>query len=174
MTSAKNILIASTSLALAFGAFSCGSTSNPPPPWPGGSGAGSGGGSSGVEAGGSSGVEAGDGASATGDGGGGLLDGAPQADGPAEAASCSGCPAPTCSISCIPHDISVGGSTTYYWNSNGSTCSLSCPGLKLNLSVPCMGQDSSHFQNLQQSEQCTLTATGPGGAVSCSDTVNVQ
>ncbi len=79
-----------------------------------------------------------------------------------------------CSISCIPHDIAKGGSTTFYWSSNGTTCSLSCPGLNLQMRVPCNGQDSSHFQNLQQTQTCTITAIGDGGTVTCSDDVMVQ
>ncbi len=94
-------------------------------------------------------------------------------DGGADA-GCTGCPPPTCSIACIPHDISRGQSTTFYWSSDGSACSLSCPGLGLQLDVPCIGQDSSHFQDLQETQTCTFTATGPGGIVSCSESVVVN
>ena len=94
-------------------------------------------------------------------------------DGGADA-GCTGCPPPTCSISCIPHHILRGQSTTFYWSSDGSACSLSCPGLGLQLDVPCIGQDSSHFQNLQETQMCTFTPTGPGGTVSCSDSVTVN
>ncbi len=102
---------------------------------------------------------------------GGADDGVP--DGGADA-GCTGCPLPTCSIACIPHHIRRGQSTTFYWSSDGSECSLSCPGLGLQLDVPCIGQDSSHFQDLQETQMCTLTATGPGGTVSCSESVVVN
>ncbi len=137
-------------------ALGCSSSSNAPPPAPGGSG------DAGAD------VEGGDGGS-----GGATDSGASDGSGGADA-SCRGCPPPTCSISCIPHHIQKGGSTTYYWNADGTTCSLSCPGLSLALDVSCKGQDSSHFQNLQQTQTCTFTATGPGGTVSCSDDVVVQ
>lgn len=82
-------------------------------------------------------------------------------------------PPPTCSIACIPHHIRAGGSTTFYWSSDGDVCSLSCSGLGLQLDVPCIGEDSDDFQDLQETQECTLTATGPGGTVSCSDSVEV-
>src|SRR5260370_7544545 len=67
MPSAQNILALSGALALAFGAFSCGTTSNPPPLGPDGSG--------------SSAVDAGDGAGATTDGGATLADESSALDG---------------------------------------------------------------------------------------------
>jgi hypothetical protein len=162
MTSLKTVLLAPCFFCSLQSLLACGSDTGRPPPL--------------TEGSNDSGVADGKAAS---DSEGGAASDAATADADAasartDASSCNGCPAPTCSIDCIPHDVSVGGSTTYYWSSNGTTCSLSCPGLNVQMSVPCMGQDSSHFQNLQQSETCTFTATGPGGTVSCSDTVFVQ
>jgi hypothetical protein len=80
---------------------------------------------------------------------------------------------PTCSISCIPHHIQRGEGTTYYWNSNGSCCHLSCE-IGVDMPVPCSGQNSNWFQNLQQAQSCTFRAIGPGGVSECVDPVVVE
>ena len=178
MTRAKTIIILGASFGLALSMLGCNSTPHQPESGihdgaADDSGVPDGGADSGVPDGGvdDSGVPDG-GADDSGVPDGGPADsGVP--DGGADA-GCPECPPPTCSIACVPHHISRGQSTTFYWSSNGSACSLSCPGLGLQLDVPCNGQDSSHFQNLQETQMCTFTATGPGGTVSCSDSVVVN
>ena len=167
MTRAKTIIILGASFGLALSMLGCNSTPHQPD-----FGVPDGGADSGVPDGGAD-----SGAPDGGAGDAGVPDGgegdAGVPDGGADA-GCPECPPPTCSIYCIPHIIRRGQSTTFYWGSDGSACSLSCPGLGLQLDVPCIGQDSSHFQDLQQTQMCTFTATGPGGTVSCSDSVVVN
>lgn len=92
-------------------------------------------------------------------------------DGPAPDI-CTDCPSPSCSIACFPHEVLQGESTTYFWESNGEHCHLSCTN-GVDMDVACEDEDKASFQNLQQSETCTLTAEGPGPATTCEETVIV-
>jgi hypothetical protein len=100
----------------------------------------------------------------------GAADSAPS-DGPA-ADICTDCPKPSCSIACFPHEITAGESTTFFWMSDGQSCHLSCTN-GVDMDVACEDENKSNFQNIQQTETCTLSAQGPGPLTMCQESVFV-
>lgn len=104
-----------------------------------------------------------------------LADQGVSADGPSDRAFpdvCAECPRPTCQIACYPHVIQAGESTTFFWESNGERCHLTCTN-DVDKDVPCKGEDSDSFQDMQKDHTCTLHTEGPGPARTCEETVIV-
>ena len=109
--------------------------------------------------------------SATDDSDGGNSDGGNASDG--EPVGCVGCALPSCSIGCVPHTVDEGDSTTFFWSSDGNDCRFACEGRAIDMDVPCMGDNTELFQDLQESIPCTLTARRGEVESSCSDIVIV-
>ena len=90
-----------------------------------------------------------------------------------EPVGCVGCAPPSCSIGCVPHTVDKGDSTTFFWSSDADDCRFACEGRAIDMDVPCMGDNTELFQDLEVSIPCTLTARRGEVESSCSDTVIV-
>ncbi len=76
-------------------------------------------------------------------------------------------PAPTCTLDVYPSTITQGDEAVLYWNTDGAT-SVSISG-----GVGAASLDGEEGVSPMGTQTYTLTATGEGGVVTCSDTVGV-